>query len=197
MHALAPHLPTQLSGGTLRLIAASSVSDDLRDQLYALFDNNIAPLAKGTSMEHTKAEKWEEMFHHDARYLIIQRDEELVGFASFRFDTEETMGPKDVEVVYWCVCVLYRTDCSYELQLAPSARGHGLGRRLMKELEDIGQRAGMTKSMLTCLTGNSAALAFYEQVGYTPDEIDPTRVAEEEDWEEEEDRDYRILSKLL
>jgi hypothetical protein len=26
---------------------------------------------------------------------------ELVGYASFRFDTEETMGPKDVEVVYW------------------------------------------------------------------------------------------------
>lgn len=26
---------------------------------------------------------------------------ELLGFASFRFDTEETMSPRDAEVVYW------------------------------------------------------------------------------------------------
>jgi hypothetical protein len=26
---------------------------------------------------------------------------DLIGYASFQFDTEETMGPKDVEVVYW------------------------------------------------------------------------------------------------
>lgn len=76
-------------------------------------------------MAHTKAGKVEEMFHPDARYLILYGGgrmpgalpspkrgrgggeevdlggEDVAGFASFRFDTEETMGNEDVEVVYW------------------------------------------------------------------------------------------------
>jgi hypothetical protein len=55
---------------------------------------------------------------------------------------------------------------------------------------------------------NDPALSFYAKQGYTPDEIDPTRMEEEEEWEdvgsnpeEEEDgshrADYRILSKVL
>lgn len=108
-------------------------------------------------------------------------------------------------------------DPSYELQLAPSARRLGLARRLMDALEGIGRRRGMAKSMLTCLVGeyaalgrvivrgrrgaipltaaNTSALAFYDRQGYTPDEIDPTRCAEEEG--EQADYSYRILSKEL
>lgn len=50
---------------------------------------------------------------------------------------------------------------------------------------------------------NTHALAFYTKAGYSPDEIDPTRIAEEDGWEDVdedgEDRrpDYRILSKAL
>lgn len=50
---------------------------------------------------------------------------------------------------------------------------------------------------------NAPALAFYTKRGYTPDEIDPTRIAEEDEWEDvDEDGeprspDYRILSKVL
>lgn len=84
------------------MLAVKSIPKDLREQLYSLFDANMAPLAAGTSMQHSRAEKLEEMFHPDARYLVAQGGNgELHGFASFRFDTEETMGPKDVEVVYW------------------------------------------------------------------------------------------------
>lgn len=87
-------------------------------------------------MAHSKSGKVEEMFHPDARYLLLSSSfarmpgalpptppqarralrrggggemevdvdlDELVGFASFRFDTEETMGSVDVEVVYWWV----------------------------------------------------------------------------------------------
>ena len=61
-------------------------------------------------------------------------------------------------------------------------------------------------SSLTSLTrsaGNTAALSFYTKSGYTPDEIDPTRIADEDGWEdldengEEKHCDYRILSKVL
>lgn len=82
-------------------------------------------------MLHTPAAKREEMFDPDARYLLAVREEarmpgalpptpprprrgdvegpvdvaseDLLGFASFRYDTEETMGEQDVEVVYWYV----------------------------------------------------------------------------------------------
>lgn len=48
---------------------------------------------------------------------------------------------------------------SYEVQLVPSARGQGLGQRLMGEMESIGRRMGMEKAMLTCL--RSASLSFF------------------------------------
>lgn len=50
---------------------------------------------------------------------------------------------------------------------------------------------------------NTQALTFYAKAGYTPDEIDPTRIAEEGGWEdvdsdgEQRRPDYRILSKPL
>lgn len=49
-------------------------------------------------------------------------DERLLGFASFRFDTEETLGSSDVEVIYWYGCRNCRDDlCSF--QLRASAQG--------------------------------------------------------------------------
>lgn len=84
-------------------------------------------------------------------------DGELLGFASFRFDTEETMSSQDAEVIYWYVFLplIRNADISYELQLAPNARRQGLAKRLMDTLESIGRRRGMAKSMLTCLVGES------------------------------------------
>lgn len=52
-------------------------------------------------------------------------------------------------------------------------------------------------------SGNAPALAFYAKVGYTPDEIDPTLIAEEDGWEDVDENgedskpDYRILSRVL
>lgn len=31
------------------------------------------------------------------------KEDDLVGYCSFRFDTEETLGDQDVEVIYWYV----------------------------------------------------------------------------------------------
>jgi len=180
-------------------------------------------------MAHDPRGKREELFHPDARYLLLLRssppspaqetlhmpgalplnkakgkgkavdqvDGDLLGYCAFRFDAEETMGPRDAEVVY-----------CYELQLDVAVRGMGLGKMLMNELEAIGSRRSMDKAMLTCLKNNVDALAFYNRQGYTPDEIDPTRVADEEDdeWEDvgsdgevqkQGGADYVILSKVL
>jgi len=84
----------------------------------------------------------------------------LVGFGSFRFDTEETVQGRDAEVVYWYVVfrvpergVAPQTDSSYEMQLKDEARGKGLGGVLMNEMERIGRERGMSKCMLTCISG--------------------------------------------
>lgn len=98
--------------------------------------------------------------------------EDVLGYVSFRFDTEETLGSRDAEVIYWYVPPfhLYSANplprpkaegCeakgltdglhSYELQLDSSIRQQGLAKVLMDEMEAIGKQRGMDKAMLTCL----------------------------------------------
>ncbi|KAL7423021.1 hypothetical protein Q5752_002320 [Cryptotrichosporon argae] len=200
--ALSPSLPRALSSPpcTLTLVASSSLTRDSRDALYALFDSNMAALSAGTSMAYTPRAKRAEMFDPAARYVIAREtgtgagagtstamgmpmpgalevdadegEDEVLGFVGWRFDTEETAGPRDAEVVYL-----------YELHLAPRARGTGLADVLMDELEAVGRRWGMEKVMLTVLKRNARAVRFYERRGWAPDEIDPTRVARD-GWED-------------
>ena len=47
----------------------------------------------------------------------------------------------------------YRADKSYEMQLKGELRGKGMGKVLMDEMERIGRERGMSKCMLTCLSG--------------------------------------------
>lgn len=35
--------------------------------------------------------------------IVDFEPDELVGYVSFRFDTEETLSPKDAEVIYWSI----------------------------------------------------------------------------------------------
>ncbi|ORX37321.1 acyl-CoA N-acyltransferase [Kockovaella imperatae] len=184
-----------------------------------------------SSVTYSRAEKRGELFHADSRFLILSTSppypgsnddpsprmpgslppdkgkgkaratgvnispSELYGFCMFRFDTEETLTEDDVEVIY-----------CYEIQLSSRARGKGLGTILMRHLEDIGRQQGMAKAMLTCLKRNTAALSFYAKQGYMPDEIDPTNMAESDEWQEVDsdgeiapipEIDYCILSKHL
>jgi hypothetical protein len=88
----------------------------------------MAPLSKETSLEYTESSKREELFDETGRFLLLRRgskvegqggvdmpgalpgresevrdDGEVLGYVSFRFDTEETLGSRDAEVVYWYV----------------------------------------------------------------------------------------------
>lgn len=88
----------------------------------------MAPLSKESSLEYTELSKREELFDETGRFLLLRRgsgvdghagvdmpgalpgkesqgkDEgEVLGYVSFRFDTEETLGSRDAEVVYWYV----------------------------------------------------------------------------------------------
>lgn len=237
-------LPTERSlrdGSKYRLEAVHSLSLSARaqDAIFHLCHANIAPLAEGSSLSYAEKDKREELFDPSTRFLLLLKPpgtssptqevppmpgalpsrkgkarageldfspDRLLGFTSWRFDTEETLGTRDAEVVY-----------CYEVHLVQSVRGQGLAKMLMDRLEEVGRRRGMDKVMLTCLRANTTALDFYARQGYVPDEIDPIRMAEDDDWEDlsteghgnqeasdsgsddhsVKETDYRILSKSL
>jgi GNAT superfamily N-acetyltransferase len=137
-------------------------------------------------------QKKAELFYPDSRFILVWEragntsdDRRLSAFAMFRFDMED-----DERIVYWSVAIYiliygYRTftsRCSYELQVAASARRQGLGQHLMKLLVILGRASDMEKVMLTVQkcenkieeawsklitrpSANTEARRFYQSVG--------------------------------
>ncbi|KAJ5373949.1 hypothetical protein N7517_005955 [Penicillium concentricum] len=103
----------------------------------------------------------------------------VLGFLSFMVTYEDGK-----EVVY-----------CYEIHLSPAARGRGVGRLLMDQMEGIGRAVGLEKSMLTVFKSNEIARRFYERLGYEVDEYSPRpRMLRNGTIK---DVDYLILSKRL
>lgn len=89
---------TQSHKAELKLVKANDLSASERRELFALWKANMSVYP---ALDYDDARKQEEMFDPDGRYLIATSGDGLVGFASFRFDTEETRGTRDAEVIYW------------------------------------------------------------------------------------------------
>jgi ribosomal protein S18 acetylase RimI-like enzyme len=138
--------------------------------------------------------KRKEMLGPDMKYLLVRRkgtepkmertkdrgdvDSSILGFLSFMVDYDSSPS----------VPVLY----IYEIHLAESLRGLGLGNHLMHVADLLAQRIGLAKVMLTCFLCNKKAYRFYADHGFLKDACSP------------EDRktrnevvavDYAILSK--
>lgn len=77
---------------------------------------------------------------------------------------------------------------SYELQIEPDHRGKGLGKYMMKILEQCAQYWKMEKIVLTVLKNNDSARNFFRNIGYTVDITSP---------HSSEMVDYEILSKII
>jgi len=133
-----------------------------------------------------------ELFDPLSRFLLVHRrlqhlsdglSERLVAFTMFRFDREE-----GEEVVY-----------CYELQVSKEDQHRGIGKILTQLLADIGGKWSMQKIMLTALKRNTAALQFYQSMGFTVDPTSPGYQSEGDDWvnEDDEEFDYQILSKSI
>jgi len=133
--SLAPTLPRTITVSneeyTISLHEAPQLPPAVRDRIYTLFHQNMAPLSQESSLEYTEVSKREELFDETGRFLLLQRggslheggidmpgalpsgkrkedrvergEEQVMGYVSFRFDTEETLGRRDAEVVYWYV----------------------------------------------------------------------------------------------
>ena len=115
----------------------------------------------GTGWSPTKKRK--EMRLPDLRYLLVRRADTGVdpspieAFLSFMITYED-----GYEVVY-----------CYEIHLSQHLRGHRVGKQLMGIMEEVGQKVGVEKGMLTVFLNNISALKFYERLGYEEDDYSP------------------------
>lgn len=77
---------------------------------------------------------------------------------------------------------------SYELQIDDGFKNKGLGEHLMKTLEKLAKIWSLDRVVLTLLTNNEGATRFYQRLGYTLDEMTPSKT---------EETAYEILSKEI
>ncbi|XP_068155930.1 N-alpha-acetyltransferase 40 [Drosophila tropicalis] len=164
---------TSPCGEKFKLICSAKNDLDAKTIKWAckLAEQNVSPFYKLTKIgwqpkikqaEHNKA--W-------ARYLVAQNEKnENVAYAMFRFDLDNGD------------CVLY----CYEMQVASNYQRKGLGRFIMKLLEDCARHWHLEKIILTVLNNNENSKLFYKALDYQKDETSPDVL---------EEADYEILSK--
>lgn len=127
------------------------------DDCFCLIETTSKSDYAASSIGWKPRAKRREMRLPEMKYLLLRWLDELVAFASFMLTFEDGF-----EVVY-----------CYEIHITAAQRGHGLGRMLMDIVHHVGERAGMSKAMLTVFASNRAALSFYKSLGYSLDASSP------------------------
>ncbi|KAH9944079.1 uncharacterized protein BXZ73DRAFT_39517, partial [Epithele typhae] len=122
---------------------ASDIPTERREEIWNLWETNMRTLTEPSSFGWDPDEKKEELFHADARYILLCSGEQgtLVAFTTFRFDFDE-----DVPQLY-----------CYELQVSPNYRRCGLGQWLVEKVKVITKHYRMQQILLTVLKGNTRA----------------------------------------
>lgn len=80
--------------------------------------------------------------------LVAERDERVVGVAALKLEA-------------W-----NRRAIIWHFYVAPEARGHGVGRRLMARVVEVAQAGAMRCVWLETQNINHGAIKFYERVGF-------------------------------
>lgn len=188
----------------LDIYSAATISATDLEACLDLIELTSSEAYTASSEGWSRPKKRKEMKLPDMKYLIVrgetrpdpstepdQADEpkgtrdrdsgtaNVLGFLSFMVTYEDGK-----EVIY-----------CYEIHLAPTARGHGLGRMLMGRMEEIGRLVGVEKAMLTVFKSNENARRFYQKGGYVVDEYSPQPRRLRNGTIKE--FDYEILSKRL
>ncbi|OJJ44605.1 hypothetical protein ASPZODRAFT_27259 [Penicilliopsis zonata CBS 506.65] len=177
------------------IYTSETLPGEIFEKCFRLIESTSSKTYLDSSIGWSPLKKRKEMKLPDMRYIILQphsqdtssltdglseKDNDCdFGFLSFMVTYE------DGQDVLYC----------YEIHLSPAAQGKGLGEMLMKTYEDIGQRIGLKKCMLTVFRVNEGARRFYARLGYGVDEYSPPpRILRNGTVKE---ADYLILSKRL
>ncbi|KAL1753328.1 acyl-CoA N-acyltransferase [Schizophyllum commune] len=147
----------------LAVVHALNLTEAERNRCWDLLEQNMKDMYIKSSWGWHPADKLEELFHPDARFILVRRMlaeglSEVVAFLSFRFDMEE-----GEEVAYL-----------YEVHVCSSCRRQGLGRILTDQIRRIASHYKMSSVMLTVFEANAPALKLYESLGYVYQYMTPS-----------------------
>jgi len=142
----------------------SAENKHLLGQCLWLIESTSGQDYRNSESKWSASRKRKEMRFPDMRYVILVEDQgvgqaepRVAGFVSFMITYEDGR-----EVVY-----------CYEIHLAEPYQGKGLGKRLMRVVEEVGRKVGVEKSMLTVFSANRRAIKMYEGLGYAEDAFSP------------------------
>ncbi|NIJ40517.1 ribosomal protein S18 acetylase RimI-like enzyme [Parvibaculum indicum] len=94
---------------------------------------------------------------HDGEWLVAERQGRIAGFGCYII--EEANG------------AYIRPECRryamiLDVSVTPDARGQGIGRQLIQEIEERARERGLGEVRLGVLGSNSNAIRLYEKLGY-------------------------------
>lgn len=163
--ALSSHRDHDLKVDMFSAIEMKSTHRDFLDACFRLIEESSADDYKASEIKWSPTKKRREMILPDMKYFIVRKRTSdssnssftVEGFVSFMVTYEDGL-----EVVY-----------IYEIHLAPHLRSQGVGKLLMQMLEEMGEKVGVEKCMLTVFRTNEKAVAWYHHRGYVIDEFSP------------------------
>ena len=178
----------------ISLVAADYLAPGEYNAAFNLIEETSRADYESSTFGWHPRRKRKEMLEPEMKYLLVRRkgtestierrkdcgdlDTSILGFLSFMVDYDSSPS----------VPVLY----IYEIHLAETLRGLGLGNHMMHIADLLARNMGLAKVMLTCFLCNKKAYHFYADHGFLKDACSP------------EDRktrnkvvavDYAILSK--
>ncbi|MGW2088293.1 GNAT family N-acetyltransferase [Streptomyces sp. NPDC001880] len=137
-------LPTAARAWTIAVV--SYTSPDARGLTQALHREQMATYGRADDPEDTEATEFEPP---SGVFLLAARaDGTALACGGWR-----TAGPTTAEIK--------------RMYVTPTARGQGLGRKLLEALEHNARQHGMSEVILETGVSNLAALALYTRCGYT------------------------------
>ncbi|OXV08985.1 hypothetical protein Egran_03252 [Elaphomyces granulatus] len=129
-----------------------------------------------SSVGWSPSKKMKEMRLPDMRYILLRKAREQRDGVSDKATANTTIHKQGI-LGFLSFMVTYENGKEvaycYEVHLSVAVQGRGLGSQLIRLLEEIAQKIGLGKIMLTVFKSNKTALQFYEKLGFAVDEHSP------------------------
>lgn len=160
----------------INLKPSSKLSDEELNACFDLVEQTSAEAYRNSSRGWKPQAKKEEMNDPNMKYLIFRgtRREE---FKYQQCHEHDALAKRSAPTAFLSFMITVEDEYFvlyiYEIHLSPKCARKGIGSHLMKLVETIAHRIGVSKVMLTVFTSNTSAEAFYRSLGYDEDEFSP------------------------
>jgi N-alpha-acetyltransferase 40 len=161
----------------ITLKSASELSKEELNACFNLIETTSKPDYEISTIGWHPSRKKREMKEDEMRYLLVRRRQKVP--QECKYDEDQAEG--EASEIEGFLSFMLTHDSSpaipvlyiYEIHLAASLRGLGLGLHLMNAAEDVAKKVGVKMVMLTCFLSNVKAHGFYKKRGYVKDVMSP------------------------